>query len=47
MPNPNQNTNPNQSFIPGAIEEATQDDLKAVHQEIDEKKRLDPNVKIK
>ena len=32
---------------PSAIEEATKDDLKAVHQEIDEKKRVDPNVKIK
>jgi trigger factor len=32
---------------PRAIEEATKDDLKAVHQEIDEKKRVDPNVKIK
>ena len=32
---------------PGAIEEATMDDLKAVHQEIDEKKRVDPNVKVK
>ena len=32
---------------PGAIEEATPDDLKAVHQEMDEKKRVDPNVKIK
>jgi len=32
---------------PGAIEEASKDDLKAVHQEIDEKKRVDPNVKIK
>jgi trigger factor len=31
---------------PGAIDEATKDDLKAVHQEIDEKKRVDPNVKI-
>jgi len=32
---------------PDAIEEATKDDLKAVHQEFDEKKRVDPNVKIK
>jgi len=32
---------------PDAIEEATKDDLKAVHQEIDERKRVDPNVKIK
>jgi len=32
---------------PGAIEEATKDDLKAVHQEIGEKKRVDPNVKVK
>jgi len=32
---------------PSAIEEATKDDLKAVHQEIDAKKRVDPNVKIK
>jgi trigger factor len=32
---------------PEAIEEASKDDLKAVHQEIDEKKRVDPNVKIK
>ena len=32
---------------PGAIEEATKDDLKAVHQEIDAKKRVDPNVKVK
>ena len=32
---------------PSAIDEATKDDLKAVHQEIDEKKRADPNVKIK
>jgi trigger factor len=32
---------------PGAIEEATKEDLKAVHQEIDEKKRVDPNVKVK
>jgi len=32
---------------PSAIDEATKDDLKAVHQEIDEKKRVDPNVKIK
>ena len=32
---------------PSAIEEATKDDLKAVHQEIDEKKRVDPNVKVK
>ena len=32
---------------PNAIEGATKDDLKAVHQEIDEKKRVDPNVKIK
>ena len=32
---------------PGAIEEATQDDLKAVHQEMDERKRVDPNTKIK
>ena len=32
---------------PGAIEEVSKDDLKAVHQEIDEKKRVDPNVKVK
>jgi trigger factor len=32
---------------PSAIEEASKDDLKAVHQEIDAKKRVDPNVKIK
>jgi trigger factor len=32
---------------PDAIDEATQDDLKAVHQEMDERKRVDPNVKIK
>lgn len=32
---------------PGAIDEATKDDLKAVHQEMDEKKRVDPNAKIK
>ena len=32
---------------PSAIEEASKDDLKAVHQEMDEKKRVDPNVKIK
>jgi len=32
---------------PGAIEEATKEDLKAVHQEIDAKKRVDPNVKVK
>jgi trigger factor len=32
---------------PDAIDEASKDDLKAVHQEIDEKKRVDPNVKIK
>ena len=32
---------------PSAIDEATKDDLKAVHQEIDERKRVDPNVKIK
>ena len=32
---------------PSAIEEATKDDLKAVHQEFDEKKRVDPNVKVK
>ena len=32
---------------PGAIEEATKDDLKAVHQEFDEKRRVDPNVKVK
>jgi len=32
---------------PSAIDEATKDDLKAVHQEIDAKKRVDPNVKIK
>jgi trigger factor len=32
---------------PDAIEEASKDDLKAVHQEFDEKKRVDPNVKIK
>jgi trigger factor len=32
---------------PTPIEEASKDDLKAVHQEIDEKKRVDPNVKIK
>ena len=32
---------------PNAIEEATKDDLKAVHQEIDEKRRVDPNVKVK
>ena len=29
------------------IDEASKDDLKAVHQEIDEKKRVDPNVKIR
>ena len=32
---------------PSAIEEATKDDLKAVHQEFDEKRRVDPNVKVK
>jgi trigger factor len=32
---------------PSAISDASKDDLKAVHQEIDEKKRVDPNVKIK
>jgi trigger factor len=32
---------------PNAIEEASKDDLKAVHQEIDAKKRVDPNVKVK
>lgn len=32
---------------PSAIEEASKDDLKAVHQEMDEKKRVDPNMKIK
>ena len=32
---------------PDSIEEATQEDLKAVHQEMDERKRVDPNVKIK
>ena len=32
---------------PGAIEEATKDDLKAVHQDFDEKRRVDPNVKVK
>ena len=32
---------------PDAIEEATKDDLKAVHLEMDEKKRVDPNVRIK
>ena len=32
---------------PGAIEEATKEDLKAVHQEFDEKRRVDPNVKVK
>jgi trigger factor len=32
---------------PEAIAEVSQDDLKAVHQEIDLKKRLDPNVKVK
>jgi len=31
---------------PNAIDEVSKDDLKAVHQEIDEKKRVDPNVKI-
>ena len=32
---------------PSAIEEATKEDLKAVHQEMDERKRVDPNVKVK
>ena len=32
---------------PSAIEEASKDDLKAVHQEMGEKKRVDPNVKIR
>ena len=32
---------------PGAIDEATKEDLKAVHQEIDAKKRVDPNVQVK
>jgi len=32
---------------PNAIAEATQEDLKAVHREIDEKKKIDPNIKIK
>jgi trigger factor len=32
---------------PGAIDEVSKDDLKAVHQDFDEKKRIDPNVKIK
>ncbi|MDR0522394.1 MAG: trigger factor [Planctomycetaceae bacterium] len=32
---------------PEAIANASEDDLKAVHQEIDRKKRLDPNTKIK
>ena len=32
---------------PRAIEEASKEDLKAVHQEMDERKRVDPNVKIK
>jgi hypothetical protein len=32
---------------PEAIDEVTKDDLKAVHQEIDEKKRADPNVTVK
>ncbi|MCL2710433.1 MAG: trigger factor [Planctomycetaceae bacterium] len=32
---------------PGAIVEASKEDLKAVHQEFDEKRRVDPNVKVK
>ncbi|MDR2704256.1 MAG: trigger factor [Planctomycetaceae bacterium] len=32
---------------PNAIAEATTEDLKAVHKEIDSKKKIDPNVKIK
>lgn len=32
---------------PEAIAEVSQDDLKAVHKEIDEKKLLDPNTKVK
>ena len=32
---------------PAAIAEVTEDDLKAVHKEIDEKKKIDPNTKVK
>lgn len=32
---------------PNAIQEASEDDLKAVHQEFDEKKKINPNAKIK
>lgn len=32
---------------PNAIAEVSQDDLKAVHKEIDEKRKIDPNTKVK
>ncbi|MDR0869771.1 MAG: trigger factor [Planctomycetaceae bacterium] len=32
---------------PNAIQQASEDDLKAVHQEFEEKKKIDPNTKVK